>query len=255
MHNSILYGYAARVDLMKINIMQKIIQIALVTCTSLVLFQGCKREKIEENSSTEEIVSSEDLSRIQLTEEFVNMESLANKQWMKFNNSIDASDCNWKQGFYKEVSSGNFLGFKAYSTGSGDDGEYAFAGQNHFLLMSSISSWLVTPPLELKNGDMFSFYTRCDSKIIAPHALELRLSMEEYPNAGSTPKDVGSFTQLLHTVNPHRSQDGYPSTWEKIEVKISGLATDVKGRIAFRFMSEGQVNGGIGIDQFVYTSK
>ena len=43
--------------------------------------------------------------------------------------------------------------------------------------------------------------------------------------------------------------------WEKIEIPVSGLPGDLKGKIAFRYISKGQLDGGIGIDQLVYTSK
>jgi hypothetical protein len=242
---------------MKIKIMKKIIQIALVSCTYLVFLQGCKKEEIVSsgNSPIEEFVIKEELPKILMAEEFVSMENLLKSDWLVFNNSIDASDGAWQQGFYEEDGQGGYLGFKAYSSPINDVGEYAFVGQTSFLLMSVISSWLVTPPLELKNGDTFSFYTRCHKNIIAPHKLEVRLTEDVNPTAGTKPKHIGSFTQLLQTVNEKSTLDGYPQTWEKIDVTISGLTPNSKARIAFRYMSQGQVNGGIGIDQLVFNSK
>lgn len=225
--------------------MQKIIQIVLVTCTYFVFLQGCKKDNDEEENPNS------------WTEEFINMEELIQqKQWLAFNNSIEAYGATWTQGFHEPDKMGGYIGFPAYSYAtSGDAGEYAFVGQTSFTLTSVVSSWLVTPPLELKNGDKFSFYTRCDSNIIAPHTLEIRLTQTAYPTPGNGPAEVGSFNHLLNTVNPDKTQNGYPKTWKKIEVTVSGLPADGKGRIAFRYMSQGQLDGGIGIDQLVYTSK
>ena len=224
--------------------MQKFMQVTIVSGLSLflLLVQGCKKDKEEENSNS-------------WTEEFVDMDNLFQNKWMVFNNGIDALGTTWQQGFYEADKMGGYLGFKAYSSSSGEFGEYAFAGQTSFTLTSVASSWLVTAPVQLKNDDKFSFYTRCDSSIVAPHTLEVRLSESEFPTAGTGPADVGNFTKLLLTVNPNKTQDGYPMTWKKIEVTVSGLPGEVKGRIAFRYMSLGQLDGGIGIDQLVYTSK
>jgi hypothetical protein len=224
--------------------MQKFMQVALISGFSLFLLlaQGCKKDKEEENPNS-------------WTEEFVDMENLIQNQWMVFNNGIDAFGTTWQQGFYEIDKMGGYLGFKAYSSSSGDFGEFAFAGQTSFTLTSVASSWLVTAPVQLKNDDKFSFYTRCDSSIVAPQTLEVRLSPSEFPTAGTGPADVGNFTQLLYTVNPNKTLDGYPLTWKKIEVTVSGLPAEIKGRIAFRYMSMGQLDGGIGIDQLVYTSK
>src|SRR5688572_28368414 len=181
---------------MKIKTMQKFKQLSLATAISLFLLmgQGCKKDKNEDNPKS-------------WMEEFVDMEKLMQNQWMVFNNSIDAYGVTWQQGMYDIDKMGGYIGSKAYSTTSDDFGEYAFAGQTSFTLTSVASSWLITAPVNLKNDDKFSFYTRCDSSIVAPHTLEVRLSQSEFPTAGTGPSDIGNFTQLLHTVNPNKTQD------------------------------------------------
>lgn len=223
--------------------MQKKFQLNLIAGIFIfMVFQpGCKKDKVEENPYS-------------WTEEFVHLDGLKLKQWLVFNNSIDAPGAAWQQGVYVGDKGGLIFGFKAYST-SGDPGEYAFAGQTNLSTTSIASSWLVTAPVIIKNGDKFSFYTRCDSNIIAPHTLEVRVSEAEFPTAGTGPADVGNFLQLLYTVNPGKTPDGYPLDWQKIEVTVSGLSGEVKGRIGFRYMSEGQLAGGIGIDKLEYISK
>ena len=71
--------------------MQKILQITVVFTGAIlfwIIFQGCRKDKIEENPYS-------------WTEDFKNVHYLLQKQWLIINNSIDASDAYWKQGIHE----------------------------------------------------------------------------------------------------------------------------------------------------------
>lgn len=123
----------------------------------------------------------------------------------------------------------------------------------------TISNWLFTPQQSIKNGDRFSFWTRGTGSQW-PDRMEVRLSTNGASvNAGATETSVGDFTTLLLTINPNLTTTGYPSVWTQYTVTVSGLASPVSGRFAFRyFVTDGGGNANnsdyIGIDDVVFTS-
>lgn len=221
--------------------MQKRFLPLLIPFLSAIAFmQGCKKDLDDVPQSW--------------TEEFKNVESLAVKEWLFFNNGIEATGAGWRQGYYSDDKAGGFYGFPAYSYQKLQT-EYVYAGQSSFSNNTQISSWLVTPEKLMKNGDIVSFYTRCHQNIIAPHKLEVRLSTVTYPTTGTQPGDLGSFTKLLHTINESATTSGYPKTWTKVEFQVSGLSGNTRARLAFKYMSSGQTAEGIGIDQLSYKAQ
>ena len=125
---------------------------------------------------------------------------------------------------------------------------------------ATISNWLFAPVRFLRNGDVISFYTRRTSSQYEDR-LELRLSTNGNSiNIGTTPTDVGDFSELLVAVNPNLTAGGYPQTWTQYTVTLSGLpANGVSGRFAFRyFVTDGGPAGNnsdfIGLDNVAYTS-
>lgn len=129
------------------------------------------------------------------------------------------------------------------------------------LTATTLSNWLFTPTRTYNNGDVISFYTRTVAGTpVYPDRLEVRFSNAGNGlDCGTTPTSVGTFTNLLLTVNPTLSTTGYPQAWTQYTLTISGLAGPTNGRIAFRYFV---INGGpggansnyIGIDSYTYTS-
>jgi hypothetical protein len=130
-----------------------------------------------------------------------------------------------------------------------------------------ISKWLISRVFYgIKNGDQIKFRTKQkwisstqNALAVAtqnangfdcnrPNRLEVRLSVGDYSdfipaNVGTSPTSVGTFTNLLLTINPNLIDTGYPREWKEYTVTVSGLPVGkkVSGRIAFRYNFE---NGG-----------
>ena len=142
---------------------------------------------------------------------------------------------------------------------------FAVAGRestsSQALAGATISNWLLSPLISnIRNGDVFSFYTTTTPSPIYADRLELRLSSAgSSTNVGTTPLSVGDFSVLLKSVNPTLVQNGYPDTWTLITVTVSGLLNPVSGRLGFRyFVTDGGVQGAnsniIAVDAFSYTA-
>jgi hypothetical protein len=124
----------------------------------------------------------------------------------------------------------------------------------------TISSWLFTPVRTLKNGDKFVFYTRTVSNtVVYPDRLEVRMSLNGASiNTGTTSTSVGDFVSLIAIINQNLTLSGYPNTWTKYSMTLSGIpAAGASGRIAFRYYVTNSgpngVNGdGVGIDSVHY---
>lgn len=126
-----------------------------------------------------------------------------------------------------------------------------------------ISNWLITPNRTIRNGDVFTFYTRKPATPMGgqdyPDRLEVRLSTNgASTNVGAPGNQVGDFTTLLLSINPTLVAGGYPYNWTQYTITISGLPAPTSGRIAFRYFVTGAGPSGtnsdyIGIDNVVYT--
>ncbi len=160
------------------------------------------------------------------------------------------------------------IGPGAWSAGGGTAIPPAFDGApNSCMLVNytsatgtgTISNWLLTTPVNIKNGDIVSFYTRASTGGgVFPDRLELRMSTAgTSTNTGTTATSVGDFTTLLLTVNPDLTTTGYPETWTKFSATVTGITGTVQGRIAFRyFVTNGGTTGAnsniIGLDRVTY---
>ncbi|WP_449397970.1 choice-of-anchor J domain-containing protein [Chryseobacterium wanjuense] len=123
-----------------------------------------------------------------------------------------------------------------------------------------ISNWLITSDINVKDGDIVSFYSRkgTDGTTDYPDRLELRYSTATttvVPSGGSS--GVGSFTNVGVTINPDLLGGFvYPKTWTQYSFTISGVgSTPVPVKFAFRyFVTDGESSGNnsdlIGIDTF-----
>ncbi len=136
---------------------------------------------------------------------------------------------------------------------------YIGANFNSTTGAGTISTWLFTPNVTIKNGDVFTFYTRRTTSAF-PDRLQVRMSLAgASTNAGTTETSTGDFSTLLLDINPTLTSTGYPSVWTQYTITISGVAAPTSGRLAFRyFVTNGGPSGAnsdyIGIDEVVYNS-
>lgn len=194
-----------------------------------------------------------------LTEEFDTVANMYQKGWVFVNNSKPQGAATWQQGVWV---SGKFGpdGFPAFSYKASGD-EYIFAGFQSGSDISTISSWMITPILEMKNGDKVSFYTRTADGSQWPDRLQVRLNItDNSSDVGNTATSVGKFTKLIGEINENLAVHGYPERWERFEYTISGLPGTIKGRIGLRyFVTDGGGQGinsnMIGIDLFKFDSQ
>jgi len=138
---------------------------------------------------------------------------------------------------------------------------YIAADFNNGTGVSTLSNWLISPPLQLSNGAQFTFWTRTEIPVQYADRLQIRMSTNGVSsNVGATATDVGDFTALLLDINPTYLTSGlgtYPMVWTQFTAIVSGLGAPVNGRLAFRYYVE---NGGpfgtrsnyIGIDTVSY---
>jgi hypothetical protein len=156
--------------------------------------------------------------------------------WIRTNQSQPVGTSNWQQG-----------NVSAFGTGfNGGSTSYASVNYNSVAAGSAgtISNWLITPTISLKDGDVIKFYTRAGSNFSTiPDRLEFRLSTDGetsvVPSTGST--DLGSFTTIAATVNPNLTPSVYPVTWTEVLYTVEGLPTETECKLAFRYFV---TNGG-----------
>lgn len=188
------------------------------------------------------------------TENFDDITTLSGSGWYQQNNSSPAgSNPVWFQG--TNVAAGG--PFDAYN---GAANAYIACNFNSTSGgTGTISNWLLTPNRTLRNGDVFTFYTRKDAPDTYPDRMEVRLSINgASTNVGTGATAVGDFTTLLLSINPSLVTGVYPVTWTQYTITISGLPAPTSGRIAFRYYVTGAGPTGtnsdyIGVDNVVYT--
>jgi hypothetical protein len=215
---------------------------SILSLLLFTLFNACKKDPDKSAKSS-------------FTEEFDTVANLYNKNWAFINNSRPLGTASWQQGFFGNGKLGP-EGFPAYSYHSSGD-EYVLAGALAGSDIATISSWMLTPPVSMKNGDRISFYTRTDTAgSVYPDRLQVRINTtDESADVGSNATSVGKFTTLLLDINPAYAvgNSGYPTDWKQYTLILSGLNGTIKSRIAFRyFVENGGPNGNnsnsIGID-------
>ena len=168
--------------------------------------------------------------------------------WTIVNNSTPVGTTNWFQG--------NPTVFTAQA---GAANSYMGANFNAVGGANTISNWIVLPTLSFDNGDVVSFWTRTVDANAFPDRLELRFSNVGGTNVGTSPTSVGTFTNLLLSVNPSLAAGGYPEDWTQFSTTISGLSGSTNGALAFRYFVEdggpfGDNSNFIGIDTFSITA-
>ena len=180
---------------------------------------------------------------------FEDITTLVPAGWFMQNNSQPGpGTTNWFQG--------NSTVFPAQS---GASTSYIGTNFNNGTGTSTLSNWLLTPPLTLQNGVVLTFWTRTVDTPTFPDRLQVRMSTNgASTNVGATATSVGDFTTLLLDINPTYTTTGYPNVWTQFTVTLSGIASPTTGRLALRYFVE---NGGpsgvnsdyIGIDTLSVT--
>ncbi len=118
---------------------------------------------------------------------------------------------------------------------------------------SIINNFMITPVLNLENGDEITFWTRTTTASTFPDRLEVRISPDGSNVDPSGPASVGSYTELLLEINPTLVTGVYPDVWTQFTVTVAGLTGATDTRVAFRyFVTDGGPSGNnsdyIGID-------
>ncbi len=194
------------------------------------------------------------------SEGFDDVASLTENGWVILNNSSpNPADST-------SVFQGNFNGGinqppPVFSSHVGDRDSYAAMNYNSTASGGTISTWLISPELEFRNGDLFSFFSRTVSNPQFADRLEVRMSYAGASfNVGDSEFSVGDFTTLLLTINEGLTPAGYPSEWTEFGGSVDGLNGPASGRLAFRyFVPNGGASGVnsdyIGIDSLSFNAR
>lgn len=212
------------------------------------VFNGCKKEKPSDVPESNPGISTS------FTEEFDTVYEAMQKRDWQTKSPVNAMSVLWSQGTDVAYDKwGVPYGFPAYSFTKKTDeyaGIFVFDNNNS---SSTISSWLITPVLYVKNGDRISFYTRADNGAAYIDRLQVRLNSKASTNIGTAIDATGDFGTTLFDINSKQSANAYPAVWTKYEYTFSGLSKKTNVRIGFRYFvpANGAVRG-IGIDQFKF---
>lgn len=192
------------------------------------------------------------------TEEFQDVSGLGSSGWLFIDNSASSSSsggpyANWTQGLFGYDKSGTWFGFTAYSY-TNNQNEYAYSSARSTNSLYSVSGWMITPVLSVKNGDKISFYTRGDTVLPFKNRMQVRMAKTSSQKLGSSSAlSTGYYSTVLFDINPTQSVNGYPTSWTKYEYTFSGLSENTDVRIGFRnYIENSSQARGIGIDQFKF---
>jgi len=187
------------------------------------------------------------------TEGFMNVPALFSSGWVQQNNSSPSGSGGWMQ------DNGNFDAPPSSPLNSVIICNYTSiaSGQS-----GDISNWLITPTINLTNGDSIIFYTRSFNNSAYPDRMEVRLNRTNTTDVGSSSTSVGDFDTTFLTINPGliTGSGTYPMIWIRYAFAITGVpSSSTPCRIGFRYFvtdgGETGVNGStIGIDDFQYKS-
>ncbi len=250
---------------------RNLIKICAVIILTGGLFAACKEDV--------PVVTPKNWSFV---EEFDTISTALAKGWIVTNNSKPIGSSNWRQaspfaGVDSTIAGGSGYGakikitldtlagfnntnFTAQSL-SGGGGDFVVAYYNCGADSSDISAWLISPAVQVKNGDKIVFYLRSGAKAPALKAdrLQVRLSKNESAYCGRGQFEVGDFTTMLQDINATYSLTGMPTNWTKYTINVTGVAAPSIRRFAFRyFVEQGGLNGirsmGLGIDSVAFVS-
>jgi hypothetical protein len=99
----------------------------------------------------------------------------------------------------------------AFTSQSGAPNSYIAANYDNGTGTSTLSNWLLTPPVTLQNGATMTFWTRTVNTPSLPDRLQVRMSTNgASTNTGTVATDLGDFTTLMLDINPTYTV-GYPN--------------------------------------------
>jgi hypothetical protein len=205
-------------------------------------------------------------------EGFDNVSGLPAKGWIFKNNSEPVGSHGWRQGLYEAAPSSKFpvpiIGFPAFSASSSPN-DFISCDASSVNFEGNISSWLITPQLNIKNGDQIIFWARAldDLQYSIYTTDRVQVIMDTTggtPDVGNSATSMGTFSKLLLDINDRYIENdlgGFPIEWTQYTITISGLGSPkTNARFAFRYLgTDAGVNGPIyasvvGIDDLAFKS-
>ena len=224
------------------------------TVTGKITATGCTKTatSVVNSRPTASVLSSVASSTFQINEGFA---AVLPAGWSRLNNSTTPGAGVWGQGI-PVASLGAFDAF------NGAANSYAYCNYQSTAAVTgaTIQNWMISPVLNIKNGDIVTFWSRTEVGGAAYNdQVQLRMSTNgASTNVGATATTFGDFTTVLVDINP-AANASYPEAWTKYTATISGVTGTVTGRIAFRYYvsNAGTATTGangdyIGIDQLTY---
>lgn len=193
------------------------------------------------------IVTAYGQATVILEEGFEDITILEAENWILTNQSEPVGSTSWFQG--------NETVFPSHE---GPGNAYIGANFNSTTGAGNISTWMIIPALEVKDGDVLSFYSRVPDGSSWNDRLEVRMSRGEM-ELPLGQADVGTFETILLIINDDLDLS-YPEEWTQFEIVLDGLGTDpVEVNFAFRYnILNGGPNGAhsnyIGIDSLLIES-
>ena len=201
-----------------------------------------------------------------LSEQFDSISEMQTQGWVFINNSRALGTATWEQGdptiftaYTSDYTAADYVCVDAQCA-------YPFDSLGNFTPNTTVSAWMLTPVLHVKNGDQLNFYTSSTYEPpVIPDRLEVRVNPTGGSSAdvGSDSSSVGAFTQIVLDINPNLLVDGYPNQWTEYQFTVSGFPTLTATRFAFRYYKPiytlGYASyyydlGYIGIDDFNFVS-
>ncbi len=189
-------------------------------------------------------------------EEFADFSLLPAKGWAigEYSEIDTIGTTAWTGGDYGAVFKGDttWYGFTAYSWRDSPN-EYAYSYEPAMDSNFSISSWMLTPVLTVKDGDSITFYTRGDTTGIYTDRMQVLMDVTASSYIGESLNSVGNYTTTLFDINQTQAPGGYPTIWTRYEYTFSGISGKKNIRLGFRHYIINPKNArGIGIDKFKF---
>jgi len=242
----------------------KIFQTAVLL--AIVMFSSCVKDTKNQDALAPPVPQVASWS-----ESFTDVGKLGAKGWVIINNTNKPGPEAWRKGRYESTNKYTYgydyvVGFPAYSSERSPNDfisvdMYAGAG------VANMSVWLITPITKMKNGDQFIFYSRAhidDGSWSAKDGTDRMQVRGNFVNTSSNVgrdwTSVGDFNSLLLDINPGLVLFGYPETWTKYTITLSGISGVINGRLAFRYYvasggPDGNNSGMVGVDEASFISK
>ena len=182
-----------------------------------------------------------------LTENFDDISQLESNGWTMLNLSSPLGVTSWFQG-----------STTVFHAQNGADNSYIAANFNNTAGSGTISNWLITPTLYVRNGDQLSFWTSTAAGSIYNDRLEVRMS-QGIMSLPTTANNVGSFNNVMTIINDDYDLS-YPNSWTQFVVTVSGVGSGITPvNFAFRYNvanggSSGANSNYIGIDRLQVTT-